>query len=752
MRQFSEKAAYLLRAYPLGCSCLLFAALTASLLRAPSILKTVLAALAVLLFILFLLLRRRAAKKLFLTAAAVFCAVLLLSLSVCAVGYDLTKKKGADLAASGTEVLIKGYPEKELSRSPFSSSYLFRLREVDGRRVFGVSVVVSYDGDRELPLFSFCEGSASFRPVADDDPSFDATSYYLGKGVFAECADPSLSASGKKAVVPARAVHALRTAVESYISGVLREDAEGFLRVILLGDKKGLAPTLRRDLRFLGLSHLLAVSGMHLSVLYAFLSFLLKKLRAPKVLRLMLLTLAVLLYMALCAFTLSVLRAGIMLMLLLAGELLGEKQNGMTSLCAAGALILFFSPFSAYDVGFLMSFAATFGILAANAALSRGEDEKSGKTLPYLLRLLLVSVAAQIAVLPVAIFVYGGYSPLAPVFTVLLSPLFAALMYTMPFLLLFLRVPYLSALVCAVFENLYRLFALASSSARFFKELCLGVSTAGAVLFSLSSALLLFLLIFSRKRKRVLALAAGAYLLFACAFFLVPRLTPARVILSTYKNNDLVLCSSRGKSLVIDLSDGSGKCLSAEARIIREKFLDRSPDVLVLTHFHTRHLKTFASFADSFYPETLCLPLPDPGNQTETDLFNALSALAEARGVRVLAYDGDDVFSTCGVTISSCRRQDLPRSTHPVISFDLTLSGSTVRYLSSSAHEVFPANGSDCLYCGVPGPVFKTPPDASFSSAPSFFASPQTKELFGVTAENAALPPGFVFLEDPFGQ
>ncbi|MGI6248592.1 MAG: ComEC/Rec2 family competence protein [Acutalibacteraceae bacterium] len=158
-------------------------------------------------------------------------------------------------------------------------------------------------------------------------------------------------------------VRDFRTRVVSAITKNLPNEAGALIVAMLFGDKSSLSKDIVKDFRNIGMAHITAVSGLHLSMLSLFLMSIFKLLRIKKRAANLLLIVFVLYFMALAEFTSSVVRAGIMLLVLLTGNLIHREADSINSLGIAVLLITLINPFSAADIGLQLSFFATLGIL-----------------------------------------------------------------------------------------------------------------------------------------------------------------------------------------------------------------------------------------------------------------------------------------------------------------------------------------------------------------------------------------------------
>lgn len=211
------------------------------------------------------------------------------------------------------------------------------------------------------------------------------------------------------------------------IAHLSRENA-GFARSLLFGDKTKLELSIREAFRSAGLSHVLAVSGLHLTILsqFALLFFTAVGLGRKKAVYLSLLL--VLLFVGLCGFTASATRAGIMLTIYHLGSCLKRQGDPYTSLAFAGLIMVLPNPYYVRDLGLMLSFGALLGILLfakpIEAFIMRLiGDHKKGRCAHFFLSLFSQSLGAIAGTLPMTIFLFGSFPLLAPLANVVVVPL-----------------------------------------------------------------------------------------------------------------------------------------------------------------------------------------------------------------------------------------------------------------------------------------------------------------------------------------
>lgn len=162
------------------------------------------------------------------------------------------------------------------------------------------------------------------------------------------------------------ALLSLRQSLSARIEALFPEGG-GAASAMLLGDKQSMDGELLAAYRDSGLSHLLAVSGLHATMLAGAFSALLRRGSWRKFLG----TAAfLLLYCALTAFSPSVLRASVMLLLMLLARPLRKPPDRLSALSAAFVIVLFCNPYALFYAGFQLSFLAAFGLCTLSPVLT----------------------------------------------------------------------------------------------------------------------------------------------------------------------------------------------------------------------------------------------------------------------------------------------------------------------------------------------------------------------------------------------
>lgn len=225
------------------------------------------------------------------------------------------------------------------------------------------------------------------------------------------------------------------------------------LEAMVLGSKSAISQDIKGKFQIAGLSHIIAVSGMHIMILSAIMMFFLLYLGVARNRAFYAVVFFIILYVILVGMPASAIRAGIMGAIYLLGEKLGRQTMSLRIIVLAAAFMLLFNPLILfYDVGFQLSFLAVSGIILLEPVLRKllkllififFRARISSKHENILL-LFTVTISAQIFTLPIIIYNFGNISLVSPLTNLLILPI-------MPIIMLF---GFLSALAGTIFSSL----------------------------------------------------------------------------------------------------------------------------------------------------------------------------------------------------------------------------------------------------------------------------------------------------------
>ncbi len=192
------------------------------------------------------------------------------------------------------------------------------------------------------------------------------------------------------------------------------EGEEGaVLSALTLGEKRDLSQGVRDLYSAVGASHVLALSGLHLGILYMLITMLLPVRggsRLPIIMRELLVLLLLWGFAAMAGLTASVVRAVILFTLMSVARCLQREGSVMNALGFAAIVMLVVCPRWLFDVSFQLSFAAVWAILLLEYPLRRlMRVEKHGRVYAYAAGVVAVSLSAQLGTLPFVWYYFGTF-------------------------------------------------------------------------------------------------------------------------------------------------------------------------------------------------------------------------------------------------------------------------------------------------------------------------------------------------------
>ena len=205
------------------------------------------------------------------------------------------------------------------------------------------------------------------------------------------------------------------------------KDAGGLLLALLSGAREYTESKLTKAFRLSGLSHILALSGMHLSMFSSIAIFCGDKI-GRKRLTYLIRIIVLILFVWFAGFSPSLMRAFICSVLSLLAAICGtEKPDMIMILCFSFLLQSFISPDDIHNVGFMLSYGALAGILLTNQLFHKIYS----KIFPsFISSSFASSTGAQIITAPIGLKIFGTFSPIGIVATTVISPMITVFIYS----------------------------------------------------------------------------------------------------------------------------------------------------------------------------------------------------------------------------------------------------------------------------------------------------------------------------------
>lgn len=203
---------------------------------------------------------------------------------------------------------------------------------------------------------------------------------------------------------------------------ILPEKESSILKAMLLGDKKNLDNSIKEVYQKAGISHILAISGLHISILSGFLWIILNHIGFNKKINSTIVLIILCLYCIFTGNSVSTIRAVTMIGIVLIGTIIYKESDIYTSIGTAALILLLYQPLYLYDVGFQLSFGAVTGIIILSPILERViHIPKAIK--PY----IISTLAATLVTYPIIAFHFNTISVVGLMVNIFVLPFVAVL-------------------------------------------------------------------------------------------------------------------------------------------------------------------------------------------------------------------------------------------------------------------------------------------------------------------------------------
>lgn len=244
-------------------------------------------------------------------------------------------------------------------------------------------------------------------------------------------------------------------------SGGLDPPAQAFISALVLGYKKDLDPQLKEQFTSIGVVHVLAVSGLHIGIIYWVLQklfFFLLMIKGGRYLNVFVVLGFLWFYVFLAGFSPSVLRAAFMFSLVQAARIINRNSSVFNVLAASAFILLIHSPSTLYDLGFLFSYLAVAGILIVQPVLLQLIEFKSS-VLKYLYTMMALSLSAQLLVTPLSIYYFHQFPLVFILANLVMVPVVVAFIYPASLYLLLPAGSWLAKMLEYILDYGYRLIS-----------------------------------------------------------------------------------------------------------------------------------------------------------------------------------------------------------------------------------------------------------------------------------------------------
>lgn len=521
-------------------------------------------------------------------------------------------------------------------------------------KVLNVICYMSDETERDAPIgcWLYVQGEVLPFERAENEGQFDARSYYEGLGISLRLWDTVLISQGESYAVIDNAMVNIKSNVSLKFHQYMSPENAGVLSAMVLGDKTSLDSEVKNLYRKSGIAHILAISGLHISLLGMSLYRLLRRVYVPPQLCGVCGITFVVVYIKISGFSISSFRAVCMFVLFMLADLLGRTYDLLTALAFSALLLLIENPSSMFEAGFLLSYFAVLGLAVVLPVLKSDIPWKA-------VHALLPGFSVQILIFPITLWFYYEF----PLYSFLLNLVVVPCM----------SVVLISGILGAVPGCGFVLY-LPDLLLRFYEWLCrMAELLPGAVVVTGRPAVwqvvIYYVLIvlwlvrcgvkeIPQDGKSVVfkGILRTGFPIFCMLLFLVPVHREDRVDMLSVGQGDCILMRDSGGSVV--MVDGGSTDVSEAGKYRVLPFLKfhgiSEVDAVFLSHAHADHYSAIVELLEMSGREgvrirTLCLG----GYALEDSAYREIVAAAQKAGCEIVYMNPGDRM-VCGKMQFDC--------------------------------------------------------------------------------------------------
>lgn len=324
--------------------------------------------------------------------------------------------------------------QKETKKQDYGESVTVCLSDLSYEELGGRLLCYLAEGQREPKLGSYVEieGRLKCFERASNPGQFDAALYYQISGISYRLDQAKITKTTTEYNRMGETLWQIRKHLSGILSLRLPEKEAALMQTILLGEKGSLDSEIKELYQRSGIAHILAISGLHVSVLGMGLYRLLRKIGVPVKGAALLSMLLLLFYGAMTGFSVSAMRAILMFGLRMLGEMLQRTYDMLTAIAAAAALLLAGQPLFLKSASFVFSFGCVLGLCVVHPALTMPvavpQQPKRRIKWQEILQRLLAPPAMMAVTLPMYLWFYYQIPPYSMLLNLLVIPLMSYLM------------------------------------------------------------------------------------------------------------------------------------------------------------------------------------------------------------------------------------------------------------------------------------------------------------------------------------
>ena len=506
----------------------------------------------------------------------------------------------------------------------YTHKYIVKLEKINNKKIKDKRMYLTISKTKDSIKFGqkvTFYGDYIRAEVQRNYKGFDYSKFLKSQGIYG-----TIKVNGKVQVLKGKNVNfflyvsnKIRNKIINNINKVFPNETKGVFLGILIGYDEFIEENIKDNFARSSLSHILAVSGAHVSYVLLGISFFLKLFKMPKKIQKIIICFLLIFYLFIINFTPSVTRAIIMSIILILQLVLNRKQDTATTISFSSLIILISNPYKILNIGFLLSYAGTIGILVWVKKFQEEPKNLKEKIIFFVKNIIYVTLSAQILILPIMTYCFNIIS-LTFIFSNLISGIIIGPVILIGLILISFSFFNIKLLTIIVIPYNFLLLILIKSTEIIAK---IPISSVYVKTPNIFLIILYYIVVFNffifiiiRRSKRVYlnkklnclilkikkklvtnVLNIFSIILIIIIIFIVYNKIPKKLIINFIdvgQGDSCFITTPKGKKILID--SGGSESYDVGKNVLLPYLLDRGVtkiDYIIISHFDTDHYKGF---------------------------------------------------------------------------------------------------------------------------------------------------------------
>ncbi len=386
----------------------------------------------------------------------------------------------------------------------------------------------------------------------------------------------------------------MREYISDSISSMISKENSGLLKGMIIGADENISYEAKDGFSKSGMEHILTLSGYHIVLLVGMANIVLDLIYTGRKRKGTIILFVIVVFVGVSGFTASAIRAAVMSSALYISSAFSRRNDGLNALGLASLALTLFNPYAVCDLGLVLSFSSTLGIILFSSKLTRyiSRRLKAYGYISYaLVSFFATSLSASLLIAPVCVGAFSGISFVAPIANMLASPIISLIMYMGIAIGILGKIPFLRVVLTPFAIICDGLLTFVTSFVKFVGNLPLAYLKIGfnfIYLLLAGCGIIILISLFCKLRAKAVATAllfcmlitvasVGSYILFATNTITIGNVDykDSHSIIVTYKNRAVII--NNGDS--IELARQTKDYLESKFAKNIEMYVNTSQDI-----------------------------------------------------------------------------------------------------------------------------------------------------------------------------